>query len=236
VRAPSSLRFASSSANRARSAWSASFVVKRGPHQAETSLPSPHFSAKADTSLSCSPLVRRVRQPKLRNHHRAAPRRQTTHSWQSLQTTSPRLKRGHARDGRGGTTNGVNSSPPPCRQNQRRTAAARNTQRSRTPQLIEPPKRCSPSVEGAARAVGCQRVDQQPAWFNQAVTQEAAKQSAALHEHAQNAALVQNQKLNTLALSVEPRPPRGCALRRNGSPAQLSGASRGSPRALKSQV
>jgi len=79
-------------------------------------------------------------------------------------------------------------------------------------------------------------VDQQPAWFNQAVTQEAAKQSAAPHEHAQNAALVQNQKLNTLALSVEPRPPRGCALRRNGSPAQLSGASRGSPRALKSQV
>jgi hypothetical protein len=102
--------------------------------------------------------------------------------------------------------------------------------------LTEPPKRYSPSVEVAARAVGCQRVDQQPAWFNQAVTQEAAKQSAALHEHAQNAALVLSQRLNALVLSVEPHPLRGCALPQNGSPAQLSGASRGSPRAFKSQA
>jgi hypothetical protein len=102
--------------------------------------------------------------------------------------------------------------------------------------LTELPKKCSPSVEAAAHAVGCQRVDQQPARFNQAVTQEAAKQSAAPHEHAQNAALVLNQRLNALVLSVEPHPPRGSALPQNGSPAQLSGASRGSPRAFKSRA
>lgn len=176
-------------------------------------------------------------QAKSRRHHRrVAPRKQATPSWRFRQTTLRKPKHAPARDGRRGTTNGVNSLPPPYRQSQRRIAAALNSQQSRTPQLTEPPKRCSPSVEVAARAVGCQRVDQQPAWFNQAVTQGAAKQSAAPHAHAQNAALVLNQRLNALVLSVEPHPPRGSALRRDGSSAQLSGASRGSPHAFKSRA
>ena len=94
-------------------------------------------------------------QAKSRRHHRrVAPRKQATPFWQFRQTTLRKPKHAPARDGRRGTTNGASSSPPPFRQSQRRIAAALNSEQSRTPQLTEPPKRCSPSVEVAARAVG----------------------------------------------------------------------------------
>jgi hypothetical protein len=73
ARATSLLRSASSSGNKVRPAWSASFGAKHGLHLAETSPPSLHFSAKVDMSPSYSPLARRVHQPKPRNDKELSP-------------------------------------------------------------------------------------------------------------------------------------------------------------------
>jgi hypothetical protein len=176
-------------------------------------------------------------QAKSRPHHlRATHRKPATPCWRFRPTTLRKPKHAPARDGKRGTSNGVNSSLPPCRRSQRRIVAAPNAQPSRTPRLTGPPKRCSPSVEVAARAVGPQRGLQQSAWPNQAATQGAAKQPAVPHAHAQNAARVPNQRLSAHAQSVNRRPPRGSALLRNGSPAQPNGASRGLPHAFKRRV
>ena len=166
-------------------------------------------------------------------HRRAAQGKPATPCWRFRQTTLRKPKHAPARDGKRGTTNGANSSLPLCRRNQRRIAVAPNTQPSRTPQLTGAPKRCSPSAEVAAHAAGLQRGVYQPALPNQAATQGTAKQPAAPHAHVRNEAPVPNQRLSALVPSVEPRPPRGSALRRNASPAQPSGASRGLPHAFK---